>query len=606
MNTYRRFRTVVAVMAALLLLCSVPTAFAEARSAVSKGAGVIAAAAGQAVADASSAQSADGDSADSIETAAGSESAESSDSVITTDAEDEPDITLGDEFSTSLSAAEEKALNSIEYSLDDYENNEVLVMYKDGSLEVKTYDSKDELSAGLDALDSDENVDTYQPNFSYENEAIAQKLTDDEYSGMQWALSNDGTFKGYRTSLRSQKNVDVSAEKAWNYYTPARETVVALIDTGVHYLHQELSGSFWTNTDEIPGNGIDDDGNGYIDDVNGWNFYNNNNYIYTGSEDVHGTHCAGTITAKKDNEEGIAGLADYDNIKVMVLKALGGENGEGTTLSLALAIKYAEANGATICNMSLGTETNDKILYRTMKNSKMLFVVAAGNGGEDGRGTDIDKQPSYPASYDLDNIITVANVKADGTLSTSSDYGAVSVDIAAPGTDIISTSSNGKYAYMTGTSMAAPFVTAAAAMVYSSNVSLTTADTKNIILSTVKSDSALTGKVLTGGILDCGSAVAYAVTGSTQRDTDDDSIDAQPSDGQSQQPSYGGNDNVPSGSQWPEYDFNGSPFDGNGLNISDSFNSGFFNNLSWPSIDIGELFGFHFNIEIPRFFRFFM
>ena len=290
----------------------------------------------------------------------------------------------------------------------------------------------------------------------------------------------------------------------------------------------------------------------------------------------------------------------------MVLKALGGENGEGTTLSLALAIKYAEANGATICNMSLGTETNDKILYRTMKNSKMLFVVAAGNGGEDGRGTDIDKHPSYPASYDLDNIITVANVKADGTLSTSSDYGAVSVDIAAPGTDIISTSSNGKYAYMTGTSMAAPFVTAAAAMVYSSNVSLTTADTKNIILSTVKSDSALTGKVLTGGILDCGSAVAYAVTGSTQRDTDDDSIDAQPSDGQSQQPSYGGNDNVPSGSQWPEYDFNGSPFDGNGLNISDSFNSGFFNNLSWPSIDIGELFGFHFNIEIPRFFRFFM
>lgn len=606
MNTYRRFRTVAAVMAALLLLCSVPTAFAEVRSAVSKGAGVIAAAAGQAAADASSAQSADGDSADSIETAAGSESAGSSYSVITIDAEDEPDITLGDEFSTSLSAAEEKALNSIEYSLDDYENNEVLVMYKDGSLEVKTYDSKDELSAGLDALDSDENVDTYQPNFSYENEAITQKLTDDEYSGMQWALSNDGTFKGYRTSLRSQKNVDVSAEKAWNYYTPARETVVALIDTGVQYLHQELSGSFWTNTDEIPGNGIDDDGNGYIDDVNGWNFYNNNNYIYTGSEDAHGTHCAGTITAKKDNEEGIAGLADYDNIKVMVLKALGGENGEGTTLSLALAIKYAEANGATICNMSLGTETNDKILYRTMKNSKMLFVVAAGNGGEDGRGTDIDKQPSYPASYDLDNIITVANVKADGTLSTSSDYGAVSVDIAAPGTDIISTSSNGKYAYMTGTSMAAPFVTAAAAMVYSSNVSLTTADTKNIILSTVKSDSALTGKVLTGGILDCGSAVAYAVTGSTQRDTDDDSIDAQPSDGQSQQPSSGGNDNVPSGSQWPEYDFNGSPFDGNGLNISDSFNSGFFNNLSWPSIDIGELFGFHFNIEIPRFFRFFM
>ena len=629
MKGYRKFRTVAAAMAAVLLICSVPAAFADGRNA-SKGAGVISAAAsaaGQAAASQGSARSAgqgnstgdaapvtarDGVSSGSAGASGGSSASDA--------AVDEPDITLGDEFSNSLSPAEEKALDSIEYSLDEYENNEVLVMYNDGSLEVKKYDSQDALAAGLKELDADENVDTYQPNFSYENEAVTQTLTNDAYSKAQWALANDGSFKGYRTSLRSKSGVDVSAEKAWKYYTPARETVIALIDTGVQYQHPELTGSFWTNTDEIAGNGVDDDGNGYVDDVNGWNFYDNNNYVYTGSTDAHGTHCAGTISAKKDNEEGIAGLADYDNIKIMMLKALGGENGEGTTLSLALAIKYAEANGASICNLSLGTDTNDKVLYRTMKKSKMLFIVAAGNGGEDGRGIDIDKKPSYPASYDLDNIITVANIKADGTLSASSDYGAASVDIGAPGTDIISTSANGKYAYMTGTSMAAPFVTASAAMVYSSNADLTLADTKNILMSTVKADSALNGKTVSGGILDCGSAVAYAVTGSTQRDTgDDESIDAQPStggsggqgqnsgNGQSQQkPSQGGGSGVPSTGGQPGYDFSGSPFGWNGSSANDLFGGGFFSGVSMPSIDFGNFFGFHFKIEVPRFVQIIM
>ncbi len=600
MNTYRKFRTVAAVMAAVLIICSVPMAFADGRN-VSKGAGII----GSVVSD----TSADNGSSATPVTAADSEDLESALS-----AADEPDIALGDEFSTSLSAAEEKALESIEYSLDEYENNEVLVMYKDGSLEIKKYDSQEELAAGLEALAADESVDTYQPNFSYDNEAVTQTITNDAYSKMQWALANNGTFKGYRTQVQSKSGVDVSAEKAWKYYTPARETVIALIDTGVQYQHSELTGSFWTNTNEIPGNGIDDDGNGYVDDVNGWNFYDNNNYVYTGSDDAHGTHCAGTISAKKDNDSGIAGLADYDNIKIMMLKALGGSNGQGTTLSLALAIKYAEANGATICNLSLGTDTNDKVLYRTMKKSNMLFIVAAGNGGEDGRGVDIDKKPSYPASYDLDNIITVANIKADGKLSSSSDYGATSVDIAAPGTDIISTSANGKYAYMTGTSMAAPFVTAAAAMVYSSNADLTLADTKSILLSTVKTDSALTGKVLTGGMLDCGSAVAYAVTGSTQRDTDEGSIDAsQPSsgsdsNGQNQQSPSQGINSTPSNGTMPghNYDFNGNPFSGGNSNANDPFNSGFFDTISIPSIDFSDFFGFHFKVGVPRFVQIIM
>jgi subtilisin family serine protease len=380
--------------------------------------------------------------------------------------------------------------------------------------------------------------------------------------------------------VKSVSGVDISAEKAWKYYTPKRDVVIALIDTGVQYTHSDLSGSFWTNTNEIAGNGIDDDGNGYVDDVNGWNFFNNNNQVYTGETDAHGTHCAGTISAAKDNGEGIAGLADYDNIKIMTLKALGGSNGSGTTLSLARAIKYAEDNGASICNLSLGTETNDRILYSVMKNSKMLFVVAAGNGDGTGTGVDIDKRPTYPASYDIDNLITVANIEADGRIHSSSDYGKVSVDLAAPGTDIVSTTIGGKYAYMTGTSMAAPFVTAAAAMVYSTNSDLTLADTRNIILQTVKSDTSLTSKTSTGGMLDCGSAVAYAATGSTQSTDGENSIEvSNPSDTQQTTPAET--------AKQPQRDFNSDPF-----YRSDTTSGGMNGWYRW-----------NFRIDFPQFFK---
>jgi subtilisin family serine protease len=460
-------------------------------------------------------------------------------------------------------------------------------MYKNGDLDVLSYNSKEELEAGLELLDADENVDSYQPNFSYESEAVTQTvtLTNDTYAKAQWALANNGTFTGYRTGVKAVSGVDIGAEKAWKYYTPKRDVVIALIDTGVQYTHSDLSGSFWSNTKEIAGNGIDDDGNGYVDDVNGWNFFNNNNQVYTGNTDAHGTHCAGTISATKDNTEGIAGLADYDNIKIMMLKALGGADGAGTTLSLARAIKYAEDNGASICNLSLGTETNDRILYSVMKNSKMLFVVAAGNGDGTGTGVDIDKRPTYPASYDIDNLITVANIEADGKMHASSDYGKVAVDLAAPGTDIVSTTIGGKYAYMTGTSMAAPFVTAAAAMVYSTNSELTLADTRNIILQTVKTNSSLTSKTSTGGMLDCGSAVAYAATGSTQNDDESESKVnlSNPSDTQSSQQQTT-QTTTPVNQPKQQKDFSGSPF-------------------SIVNIPSGGWYGWNVRAEIPQFLR---
>ena len=547
--------------AAMLAAGSFQVSFAQS-SGSSKGGSVLAAAAAQQQSQTAVSQQSDSEEAGS------QAAAETENEVVLNEAENADIENSAADSSQDRSGEAENQSKSGNYSLEDYTDNQIAVLYKDGSLDLISCSSKDELADTLDQLAQDQTVELYQPDFSYEDEAaktVSTAITDDPDSSKQWALENDGSFSGYRFRVSAAENVDVNAQKAWKYYTPAREVVVALVDTGVQQNHSDLAGSFWVNEDEIAGNGKDDDGNGYIDDVNGWNFYSESNSVTTDLTDNHGTHCAGTITAASGNEIGLAGLADYDNVKLMSVKALGGKNSEGSTLSLSRAIKYAEANGASICSLSLGTTTNDPILYQTMKNSSMLFIVAAGNGGETATGGDLDKKPSYPAAYDLDNIITVANVQADGRLHSSSDYGKKSVDLAAPGTDIYSTATSNKYAYMTGTSMAVPFVAAASAMVYSANTSLTLADTKNIILQTVKSDSVLADKTVSGGILDCGAAVAYAVTGSTQNESGQEPDIDTGSSFSNQKETTSDNGNSSSGN----YDFTGSPYEGglrNGMN----------------------------------------
>ena len=428
--------------------------------------------------------------------------------------------------------------------LSEYENGEVLVLHTDGSCEVVTYEDEDTLAAGLKDLAVNPSVELVQPNYSYSDSSFA---TDDALTAQQWALNNDGSFlmeeeqnqypvfedpfetpslpglwtppqnigtpEGPGNIVRPHAyaamatepttavaGIDINAAEAWELYDGgSRDVVIALIDTGVDNSHEELADSIWVNDGEIPDNGVDDDGNGYIDDVYGWNFYSGSNQIYTGSEDSHGTHGAGTIAADADNGVGIAGIVQSEHVKIMVLKVLGGADGSGSSSSIIQAIQYAEANGATICNLSLGTEWDDRALYRSIASSSMLFVVAAGNDG-----VDTDASPSYPASYHLDNIISVANLSYDGTLHYSSNYGAVSVDIAAPGSYILSTTSDNSYSYMTGTSMAAPMVTAAAAMVYSYFDNITLANVKEILLRSTQSLDTLEGLSLTGGMLNLG------------------------------------------------------------------------------------------------------
>lgn len=308
--------------------------------------------------------------------------------------------------------------------------------------------------------------------------------------------------------------IDINMRKAWEVYDSSaadkRSVTVTIIDTGIDISHPELKDAIWINEDEIPGDGIDNDGNGYIDDYYGWNFFADTNTVFVGGEDDHGTHAAGTISAARNNE-GIAGITSNQYVKIMPVKVLGTQQGIGDAESVIAGIRYAEANGASICNLSFGTYTDYPQLKEVIQNSGMLFIISAGNGDYYGRGYDIDQSPVYPASYNLDNVITVSNLLFDGNLDGTSNFGAACVDIAAPGSYILSCTTNNSYGFMSGTSMSAPMVTGVAAMVYSYRTDLQLSEVKNVILNSAHKTETLSGKNVSGGMLDAYAALTYGL-----------------------------------------------------------------------------------------------
>ena len=377
---------------------------------------------------------------------------------------------------------------------------------------------------GLDNLSAGDDMASYQWDLRNEGRIrrTQSRLNIESLGEMYLHQNENGEIDGValppvgpgnydNISTDAVAGIDINIEPAWDLYNSVenkRYVTVAIIDTGIDYTHPDLEHAIWTNEDEIPDDGIDNDGNGYIDDVHGWNFYDGNNVLYTGEDDSHGTHAAGTIAAARDNG-GIVGITDNRYVKIMVIKALGSDEGKGNTQAVLDAIRYAQDNGASICNLSFGSVHNDEEIARAIKDSPMLFVVAAGNGDDRDLGFNIDTTPVYPASLPSDNIITVANLMFDGKLEESSNYGPRSVDIAAPGTYILSTIADHSYGHMSGTSMSAPMVTGVAAMVYSGRPDLDLAGVKNAILSSAHKLDSLNGRVLSGGMLDAGAAMAY-------------------------------------------------------------------------------------------------
>ena len=310
------------------------------------------------------------------------------------------------------------------------------------------------------------------------------------------ATSNDPGY-GQLWGLHAGGGID--APVAWTTTKGRADVVVAVIDTGIDITHPDLAGNIWRNPGEIAGNGVDDDRNGFVDDVHGWDFQNGDASVFDPSEDSHGTHVAGTIAAVGDNGRGVVGVAP--NVKIMPLKFLGSD-GSGSSTHAAAAVAYARRMGATVINASWGGG-GGSLLQQAIKDTPGAVLVAG--SGNLALNMDVN-QPQYPAAwaddaFGMPNVVSVASITSLGNLSSFSNYGARTVDIGAPGSSILSTTPNGTYGNMSGTSMAAPHASGVAALAASVDRRLTGAQLVTVLKSGVRPLAALAGKTVTGGLL---------------------------------------------------------------------------------------------------------
>ncbi|CAK9253105.1 unnamed protein product [Sphagnum jensenii] len=277
----------------------------------------------------------------------------------------------------------------------------------------------------------------------------------------------------------------IGATQAWNTNVGSKDIIVADIDTGADYNHEDLAFNMWRNPNPSSAG-----------DVVGYDFIHNDGLPYDDNE--HGTHTAGTIGAVGGNGIGISGVSP--RVSLMAVKFLSGE-GSGVTSDAIKAINYAVANGARVLNNSWGgpADPNNQALSDAIDQARqkgVLFVAAAGN---DGKNSDTSSSPSYPASFKLDNILSVAATDSNDRLASFSDYGPTSVHVAAPGVNVYSTVPKNKYKKMSGTSMASPHVAGAAALVWANHPSWTYQQVKKALMDTVDPIDGLQGKVSTGG-----------------------------------------------------------------------------------------------------------
>ncbi|MCC5639337.1 S8 family serine peptidase [Nostoc sp. CHAB 5844] len=285
----------------------------------------------------------------------------------------------------------------------------------------------------------------------------------------------------------------VKAPEAWAKGYTGKGVVVAVVDTGVDYNHEDLKNNIWTNTKEIAGNGVDDDGNGYVDDIRGWNFSDSNNNII--DNNGHGTHVSGTIAGQRNNF-GVTGIA-YD-AKIMPVKVLN-DAGSGSYNAIANGIYYAVNNGANVINLSLGGNFSNRNLQNAIEyaSSKgVVVVMAAGNDG--------GSQPDYPARYAKNSGIAVGAVDRNNNLADFSNRSGTNqlAYVTAPGVDVYSTVPNNQYASYSGTSMATPHVAGIVALMLSANRNLTSAQVRQIITETAGNNTqAATSSSNTGSIV---------------------------------------------------------------------------------------------------------
>ncbi len=348
----------------------------------------------------------------------------------------------------------------------------------------------------LAALRKDPAVLYAEPNYRIR----ATGVPNDPRFSQLYGLHNTGQTGGTH-------DADVDAPEAWNLSTGSRNVVVGIVDSGIDYNHEDLAANMWINPHEIAGNGIDDDDNGVIDDLHGANLIDG-----TGDpmdENSHGTHCAGTVGAVGDNGVGVAGVAW--NVSLMAIKFLDANAGgtlEGAVASMdyAVGMKNAGVNLRVLSNSWAGGPFFQSLYdgIEATNAAGILFVASSANNF----GNDNDVNPVYPSSYDHENIISAAATDHDDEVAAFSNIGPTTVDLAAPGDAVISTVLNNGYAPKSGTSMSTPHVAGAAALLLSVRPSLTTAQIKELLMSTGDELPSLAGQVLSGRRLNVFNALA--------------------------------------------------------------------------------------------------
>jgi subtilisin family serine protease/subtilisin-like proprotein convertase family protein len=387
----------------------------------------------------------------------------------------------------------------------------------------------------------------------YDGPTLAS-VPNDPRTSEQWSLNNTGQTGG-------KPGADIGADRAWAISTGSTGIIVSVMDTGVDYTHEDLYQNIWINQREIPStirarlidadndgritfrdlndsrnigwgkardlnsngyidagdilrpvsqggweDGIDNAGNGYVDDLIGWNFVDNNNKPM--DTFGHGTHIAGTIGASGDNGVGVTGINWVSQI--MPIRFVDGQGG-GSIAAYIQGLNYAVANGAKISNNSWTGASASALLTEAVENAQArghILVAAAGNSS-----LNIDQSPLYPAAFNTNNVVAVAATSRSDQLSDFSNFGARTVNIAAPGEGILSTRLGGGYVTNSGTSMATPHVAGALALVWAKNPSWSYTQVINQVLSTATRLSSLTGKVATGR-LDVGAALGAPVVSS--------------------------------------------------------------------------------------------
>jgi subtilisin family serine protease len=353
-------------------------------------------------------------------------------------------------------------------------------------------------------------VEYAEPNFEIKLDPSESNFVEEKYTEVkdnpllpndpmfadQWALNNSGQDGG-------KKNADISALKAWEKTKGSDKVVIAVLDTGVDYTHLDLASNMWFRPQNVPA--YKDNELGYVEDLHG--FDATQELPEPMDDNGHGTHCAGIIGAEGDNNQGIVGV--NWQVQIMPLKFLG-KNGFGDVKNAIEAINYAidrKRAGVNIrvISASWGSTQKSKALEDAIRKAGeegILFIAAAGNDG-----TDNDKRPHYPSNYNLPNVISVAALDRNDSLTSFSNYGVKTVHIAAPGKDILSTWLDGSFREASGTSMATPYVSGVAGLILANNPKISVEKLREKILSSVDKLDSLEGKIESGGRINAAKAI---------------------------------------------------------------------------------------------------